>query len=607
MKKLLLLFSLLLSAGIAGAQCIASLSATQAPSGNNLLRFTFTNSSYYGLPFSGQLKSYDVYYGDGAVSYGVPGTTVPAHIYAAPGTYTVGFRMRSYDSASGLTVCTDSVGILVTASYPACGSTISVTSSGATRTFTATNPAGTTGITYSWNYGDGFTGTGSPASHTYAASGTYTVTLTATAGSGPSACTYTNTISVVVYIPPPALNCGTLSANFVFSVSGAIASFTNSSSIATPTSSYQSTATWNYGDGTVGAGFNTPPHTYAAPGVYSVKLVMIWRDSLFTTSCRDSITKVVTITSVPSPANIISGNIFYDSTGGMKYFKVYLIKYDSATTTLSAVDSLITGNTSSPYYSFGSKPAGSYRTKAAEWTGTTFGTGFIPTYHDSSLYWNLASVINHTGGSTLNRRIWMKKGTPTTGVGFIGGNVSLGANKGAAGGVYNLLVYLRDANMRVIQAAFTDASGNYSFSNLPMAPYSVWPELMNYATIPVTPIVLNATNPSKTAIDFNLDDAKRNIAPRGMLAVCNCIADRSITVSPIPANGKITISWSSLTSASEAQFSIVSLTGNVVGKSPVVHGANGSVDMALGNLSSGVYFVHGSGSFAGNVTKLVVQ
>jgi PKD repeat protein len=39
------------------------------------------------------------------------------------------------------------------------------------------DPDGTI-VSYNWNFGDGETGSGITASHTYAASGTYTVTLT---------------------------------------------------------------------------------------------------------------------------------------------------------------------------------------------------------------------------------------------------------------------------------------------------------------------------------------------------------------------------------------------------------------------------------------------
>jgi PKD repeat protein len=480
---------------------------------------------------------------------------------------------------------------------------ISVAGTGASRTFTATTPS-TTGMSYFWYFGDGNTGTGATTSHTYAATGTYTITLVATNTTIP--CSYTNTMQVFVYVAPPPLNCGTLKASFTTSTSGNVVTFTNTSNVAS--GAYQTIGSWDYGDGNTGSGYNTPSHTYTAIGTYTVKLVMQWKDSLNTTSCKDSTTRTVTITTLPAPVNIISGNIFYDTTGGTKYFKVYLIQYDSATNWLTAVDSTLTGNTATPYYAFGNKPAGNYRVKAAVYNGAVTGTGFIPTYHDSSVYWNNGQVIIHTGGSTLNKRIYMLHGTASTGSGFIGGNVAYGANKGAGtGGVANLLVFLRDANMRVIQMALTDSVGNYSFPNIPFGPYSVWPELINYSTIPVTPLQLNATYPSRNDIDFTFDESKRSILPKGYLAVNGPAASSDfISVTPVPASDHVTITWNGQSNAS-VQFTITNMTGAVVARTAVLQGHAGSTKLNLAGLAHGVYFVHGSGSLAAKVTRLVIQ
>lgn len=603
MKKLLLLFCVLFAAGYANAQCPASLSATQNPIGNALLNVSFTNGSSYGFSFPGQRKSFNINYGDATVLNNVQGTTVPDHAYSVPGTYTVGFRIRSYDSATNITVCTDSTTITVTVLYPPCGTTMSIAGTGASRIFTANTPA-TTSMNYFWYYGDGNTGTGSPSSHTYTTTGTYTVTLVATNTSVP--CSYTNSMQVFVYVAPPPLNCGTLKAAFTTNTSGNVVTFTNSSNVAS--GAYQTIANWDYGDGNTYTGYNSPAHAYTAVGTYTVKLVMQWKDSLNTTSCKDSVTKTVIISTVPAPVNIISGNIFYDTTGGTHYFKVYLIQYDSTTNWLSAVDSTLTGNTATPYYAFGNKPAGNYRVKAVVYGTTPSATGFIPTYHDSSVYWNAAQVIIHNGGSTLNQRVYVLHGTATSGSGFIGGNVSYGANKGAGtGAVTNLMVFLRDANMRVIQMTLTDSMGNYSFPSIPFGPYSVWPELINYNTIPVTPLQLNSTYPSRSDIDFTFDESKRSILPKGYLAVGGPASSSDfVSVTPVPASDHVTITWNGQSDAS-VQFTITNMTGAVVARTAVLQGRAGTTNVSLAGLAHGVYFVHGSGSLAAKVARLVIQ
>jgi len=58
--------------------------------------------------------------------------------------------------------------------------------------------AGSSAGTYSWDFGDGNTGTGSPVTHTYGAAGTYTVTLTVTSGPCSDAVSH----NIVVYPAP---------------------------------------------------------------------------------------------------------------------------------------------------------------------------------------------------------------------------------------------------------------------------------------------------------------------------------------------------------------------------------------------------------------------
>ncbi|MBS1616608.1 MAG: PKD domain-containing protein [Bacteroidetes bacterium] len=601
MKRLLLLCSLLGLAGASQAICTSSFSYAQVPTGNNLLHVNFTNNSGYGLPFPGQIKDYYLNYGDGSsTSYGV-GTSLPAHNYSSPGSYTVWLIVRSVDSASSSIICRDSSAITVTVAYPPCGATISVSGTGATKTFTATNPAATSGISYTWYYGDGTNGSGTPASHTYSSTGTYNVTLISTA----PGCSDTNTMSIVVYFPPPPLNCSLLSANFSTVTSTNVVSFTNSSSVAS--GAYFTSSNWSFGDGTGTTGYNIPSHTYTSTGIFAVKLVMKWNDSLSTTTCRDSITKTVNIASIPAPPNIISGNVIYDSSNGLRYFKVYLIKLDTTTNILSAVDSVTTGSAPAPYYAFGNKMAGSYRVKAVPQGGPLTGTGLIPTYADSSVYWNTARQIAHVGLSSLNNFIYVLQGAVAPGPGFIGGNVALGANKGStSGAVSNLLVFLRDANMRVIQTALTDANGNYGFSNLKLGPYSIWPEQINYSTMPVTPIVINATYPSKNSIDFNVDDAKHSIAPRTLSVTTVNTEHEYLRVSPVPAHGQVTLSWHA-TQVQDASFIISNMNGQVVRTTTVMQAKTGSIQLDLNGLAPGVYFVHGSGSLAAHIARLIVQ
>ena len=113
---------------------------------------------------------------------------------------------------------------------------------------------------YSWDFGDGGTGSGKTASHTYAADGTYQVKLTVSDANGSNSQTQSVTVSAA---PPP----GPV-ASFSYSCgNGLSCSFNGSSS--TNASSYA----WSFGDGGSASGV-TASHTFAPRQTYTVTLTV---------------------------------------------------------------------------------------------------------------------------------------------------------------------------------------------------------------------------------------------------------------------------------------------------------------------------------------------
>lgn len=116
---------------------------------------------------------------------------------------------------------------------------------------------------YAWTFGDGATGTGVTANHTYTTGGSYTVTLIVTDNSGATGTSSRQlTVTPLNRSPVPTLleQSNALTASFWGNQSldpdGTVVGYT-----------------WTFGDGSAGSTASTS-HVYAAPGTYTVSLTV---------------------------------------------------------------------------------------------------------------------------------------------------------------------------------------------------------------------------------------------------------------------------------------------------------------------------------------------
>ena len=212
-------------------------------------------------------------FGDGAAGTG----TIVYHTYSTAGSYNV--LLTAKDSSPSPQTASSQQAITVTSPPPPPPSlTTSFTASLSnpvveqTISFTGSASGGTSPYSYSWNFGDSSTGSGSPVSHVYQTAGVYTVVLTVTDTAGHVA-SASNTVTVT----------SPLSASFTYSPSNPA-----------PLTSVQFTATttggtgpygysWDFGDGTTGTGASAS-HLYLLPGTYTVTLTVVDANGLTTTA-----------------------------------------------------------------------------------------------------------------------------------------------------------------------------------------------------------------------------------------------------------------------------------------------------------------------------------
>ncbi len=344
---------------------------------------------------------------------------------------------------------------------------------------------------------------------------------------------------------------------------------------------------------------STAVATVAASGVVTGVAVGTAVITYSVTGCGGPAYTTTTLT--VTTANCISGDVLFSGATYSGTVKVWLIKYNAATLMLTAVDSQVVSAISSgtsAHYAFCGMGTDSFRVKAAcldtMFTGTT--TGYQPTYHNASPFWSTASVVYHTAGThDMGKNITMSFGTVTSGPGFIAGDVTMGANKGTAGGVpaVNMLMYcVNSTTGAVMQKTYTNTLGHYSFSSLPVGQsYKIYPEMINYATTPYPPITLTTGTPSMSVAGFEQHTLSHTITP--IISAVNdlSVAAGSIAVFPNPATGSFNVQWN-VAKNSTGSVSIIDVTGRQVSSINIdmAAGAGTSV-IPVSHIAAGIYVV----------------
>ena len=121
-------------------------------------------------------------------------------------------------------------------------------------------------ITYSWNFGDGNTGSGVNVSNTYTTSGRFSAMLTVSNAEG-----FTDTDVVEIFVesvntPPNAIASGT-------PLNGSVPLLVNFDASASTDDTAIVSYVWDFGDGTTATGAS-PTHTYTAVGNFSAILTV---------------------------------------------------------------------------------------------------------------------------------------------------------------------------------------------------------------------------------------------------------------------------------------------------------------------------------------------
>ncbi|MEM8486197.1 MAG: PKD domain-containing protein [Bacteroidota bacterium] len=241
-------------------------------------------------PLGASIVGYSWDFGDGNTGFG----SSISHTYTTDGTFTASLVVEDSNGGLGATTVSITVDpapvddpVAAFTATPATGTAPLVVDYDGSA---SQPPAGASIISYTWDFGDGNTGSGEFITHTYQDAGTYTATLTVEDSNGN---TDAATTSITV---DPATSINPVAAFSADPVAGTVPlEVAFDASASTPPDGETLTGyTWDFGNSETGTG-ETVSHTFTATGSFDVTLTV-------EASNGNTDTETVTITVNPVPA-----------------------------------------------------------------------------------------------------------------------------------------------------------------------------------------------------------------------------------------------------------------------------------------------------------------
>ena len=502
----------------------------------------------------------------------------PVHAYASVGTYYACEKIT--DSANScINYYCDTVKV-TSSGNSGCHANYTYTASGLSVSFHDSSSAKGK-ITYNWFFGDNASSTDKNPTHAYAKAGTYYCCEKITDSANNC---YNYGCDTVKVTSSGSSGCH---AKYSYTVSGLSVSFHDSS-----TAKGKITYNWFFGDNTSSTVQN-PTHSYSSAGTYYACLKIV--DSA--NSCYNYYCDSIKLNST-TPLSI-SGYVIVNKSRNKRIGTVYLIKFNPADSTLTAVATYhFYYNSYYNTFKFDSLSPGSYRVKAALDSTDSFYTSIIPTYHDSALRWSSASVINLATYNITNAVIYMKKGSNPGGSGFIGGKVTQGANKKGdpMGGIQ---ITLTDSAGTPIGYTYSDAKGNFSFINLAYGTYQVYGEVLGviaysgFVTISSGEAVID-----NVLVTVSSQSVTTTISTTGIMAV----PVAGFKTYPNPADGKFNISFFNENSHA-MNLKVFDMNGREVYTKALVTAGTQIVSINTSTYANGIYIIELRDNVNGNVSR----
>lgn len=423
-------------------------------------------------------------------------------------------------------------------------------------------------ISWIWDFGDGTTSNLQNPVHNYNSIGYYQVCLTIVTDLN-----CTDTYCATIYYDPTGTSFCNAEFNYAYTpntICNYEYQFTDMS-FTTSTIMYW---TWTFGDGSTSTDQN-PSHCYMATGTYQVCLEIITADS-----CMSSFCETITVSGNPTTFTV-SGAVFADN----------------SVVTNGVV--LLMGSTGS-IYAADMSPMGMYYVQnVVEDTYIALAIpsyvaypNYVPTYHDSALFWNSATeIVLLSDTSNINIHLQGYNST-LTGPGTIAGNIIWIGTKNTNTykdrmnvSAEDISVLLFDMSDELLSYDLSDANGDFQFANLPYGTYKIYVELAGHVTYPAI-VTIDVNNPTISDIVFDIDNGTVYYEVAEIAGVGN-----DAVVYPNPAHNDLYVEFT-LHNAADVKVSALNTLGQeVLTIDQAMPSGKQNLHMDVSNLESGIYFI----------------
>jgi PKD repeat protein len=417
-----------------------------------------------------------------------------------------------------------------------------------------------------WNFGDPASGTNNTSTtydpwHVYAIAGVYNVCLSIATSTG---CTSTYCDSIVV-----GSNGNNCENWMTYTNSGLTFTFEGHTH-----SIYPTTYSWDMGDGSPGLTGHVVTHTYAAPGTYSVTLT-----SVDSTGCAWTRTQTISV----NATCYLYGYVYLSNSLYVDHGLAELIRLDSGVATV--VDSKEFGDSLGMYW-FGDVLPGHYYVRATLLSSSAYYGQYVPTYYIDAVNWSNATLIE-LGQPNNPYNIHMHHVMSySSGNGNISGTITQsGKYNGNGTPAANVEVLLMDVSSQVLAFTMTNDNGEFSFTDMAMGTYKVYPEMIEKSTTPTT-IVLDA---SHTGVNVVFAIQGGNISGIHDEIVQSDFTISDIYPNPVSDVANITIR---ILHATRISLFLYSITGEFIMEMPVsLHSGSNKIAIPASDLRKGLYYV----------------